>query len=57
MLLSLYSVGVEHYDSRGDTRNANLFREKIQLLFKKPAVVKEYMLMQKQASNEQDNPK
>jgi hypothetical protein len=41
---------VEHYDSVGDGKNATFYREKIAMLFKKPSIMSEYMLMQ--ASNE-----
>ncbi|CDW72025.1 UNKNOWN [Stylonychia lemnae] len=56
MLLSLYSIGVEHYDSVGDINNSQLYRDKIQILFRKPIVIQEYMLMVKKASNHQDDP-
>ena len=39
MLISLYTVGVEHYDSVGDIKQASIYRDKIQILFRRPAVI------------------
>jgi hypothetical protein len=47
-------VGIEHYDGVGDTKNAEFYREKIMMLFRKPSVIQEFIIMQRQASNEQD---
>eukprot|EP00347_Sterkiella_histriomuscorum_P014448 403360826 len=53
-ILTLYSIGVEHYDSVGDQDNSQLYRDKIQLLFMKPKVIQEYTLIVRKASNHQD---
>jgi len=51
-LLSLYSIGVEHYDSIGDQKTSSMYREKIQILLTKPFVMQECTLIQKKASNQ-----
>ena len=42
---TLMQDGVEYYDSIGDKSMADLYRDKIQMMFVKPIVIQEYMLI------------